>query len=149
VLCFVQDFHSAEANASRLLRGINFVSHACFFNPARIDPAILSNQNGRLCIGQTRQTAVFITTGAVASCHLVQSVSAGFGTSTYRVKNISIFPFHQEYVRSVCCLGNALGVKTMHGPISAGAFTCSTRKEGSGKSLLPCCYTTTISSYRS
>lgn len=106
------------------------MSHKGYVNPARIDPTSLAKQGSRLIVRASRQNAVFITTGAVANCNLVSSTTGGSGAYSYRVKNISIFPLSQEYERTISCIGTALGLNEMYGPLSDIALIFSTRKEG-------------------
>jgi len=118
----------------RLESAINFVSHSPYFNPARISPSVLWNQSGHLLIKGSRNTAVFIATGAVAECNLIHGGSAGNAMAPYTVKNISVFLIREEYLRSISCIGTALSQTTMHGPVSSGFMTFSTRKESASRS---------------
>jgi hypothetical protein len=92
---------------------------------------MLCKVNGRIMLANSRQMAIFVTTGAVMSCNLVQPCSAGTSMSTYRVKNISIYPLSQEHERTASCMGTVLGQTMLYGPMAGGALTYSTRKEGS------------------
>jgi hypothetical protein len=117
----------------RLRRSVLFVSHGCYFNPARIDPSLLSVNNSRLVVANTRQTAVLITTGAVLHCTLVHSGVGGTAQSSYRVKNISICPLSQEFERTISCIGSVYNATALYGPLSAGALTFSTRRDSASK----------------
>ncbi|KAF8891010.1 hypothetical protein BD779DRAFT_1469092 [Infundibulicybe gibba] len=113
---------------ARFFRAIQFVSHNSFLNPARIAPSQVVKQTSRcLTSASTRQTAVLISTGAIAACNLIMAVQAGSSQSPYTVKNVSIFPLTQEYERSISCIGMAFGVKEFHGPLAGGTLTFSTR----------------------
>jgi hypothetical protein len=122
----------------RLLSGLNFESHRCFFNPARVSPSVFLNNKGRLYIKDSRSIAVLVTTGAVASCNLIAPAHGGTTTAPSRVKNISLYPLRQEYVRTASCVGTVLGAKSLYGPVSGGTMTFSTRKDGAatGESVL-------------
>jgi len=74
-----------------------------------------------------------ITTGAVLHCSLVKPGVGGTGQSNYRVKNISVYPLSQEYERTISCIGSVYNATELHGPLSAGALTFSTRRDSSSK----------------
>jgi hypothetical protein len=114
----------------RFLSGLNFESHRCYFNPARISPSALLNNKGRLYVKNSRSVAILITTGAVAHCNLIAAAHGGTTAAPFRIKNISLYPLRQEYARTASCIGTALGVKSLYGPVSGGIMTFSTRKEG-------------------
>jgi hypothetical protein len=133
----------SDANVSRysrLRRALNFVSHGFYINPARIAPDLLTKIAGRIGIAKTCQPAVLITTGAVSSCNLVQPVSGSYNQTSYRVRNISIYPFTQEHERTISCVGNVFGQQILYGPIVSGAMTFSTRREGSGFTCESVCF---------
>ncbi|KAF8871922.1 hypothetical protein BD779DRAFT_1680028 [Infundibulicybe gibba] len=113
---------------ARFFRAVQFVAHNSFLNPARIAPSQVVKQTSRyLTCASTRQTAIFISTGAIAVCNLITAVQAGSNQSPYTVKNVSIFPLTQEYERSISCIGMAFGVKEFYGPLVGGTLIFSTR----------------------
>jgi hypothetical protein len=96
---------------------------------------MLSKERDRLVIAGSRNTAVFITTGCSYQCSLVQPGYGGSASSQYRVRKISMFPFTQEYERSMACIANVLDIPSFYGAMSGGALTFSTRKENTTGSI--------------
>ncbi|KAF8870569.1 hypothetical protein BD779DRAFT_1680973 [Infundibulicybe gibba] len=117
-----------RAEKARFFRAVQFTSHNSFLNPARIAPSQVVKQISRcLTCASTRQTAIFVSAGAIAACNLITPIQAGSSQSPHTVKNVSIFPLTQEYERSISCLGMAFDVKEFYGPLVGGALTFSTR----------------------
>ena len=80
-----------------------------------------------------QQIPVFLTTGLVYDCHLVNPASFGSNSTTLG-RRIAIYPFHIEHQCAVAFIGNTLKRESYLGPITNGYVAYSTRnlKEGTG-----------------
>jgi hypothetical protein len=109
--------------------GINFVSHGCYLNPARINPKAITILMNRVVVRGNQQNAVFISIGVVSTCNLIVPATGGFNQA-YNVKNIAIYLFSQEYEHTISLIGTMYNKEQLFGPVVDGAITFSTRKEG-------------------
>jgi hypothetical protein len=60
-------------------RGLDFVSHAQYLNPARVAPSVVKIVGGQAVMSKTGANTIFLTTGIVGDCHLVKGVPCGPG----------------------------------------------------------------------
>ncbi|KIL56183.1 hypothetical protein M378DRAFT_17305 [Amanita muscaria Koide BX008] len=105
-----------------------------FLNPSRAEPGHVLREGSRLVLKDDpfkKQTAVFLTTGIVQQCQLVQPCWGGTNGS-YQVRCINLSPFSIEYERTMAMFGHAFGLDTFMGPLTDGNLVFGTRREGAG-----------------
>lgn len=116
------------------MRSLKFTSHHCFFNPSRVSPEQVDiDKRKRIIVpGKGEQTAVFLTPGVVASCHLVRGhdISGRPGDTPVRWKDIGIWCYQQEFELMSSFFASVYKVNRLCGPIMGSSFVVSTRKEG-------------------
>ena len=123
-----------------LQRAVKFSSAVPFVNPSRAPLSLVQLQGGRFVIPQLgSQNAVFLTTGVITECALVNAAggwSSTVGAPGAAVKRMKLRPFTVEYERAAAFLGSFLDTKggeEFPGPIYNNGLAFATRKEGAGK----------------
>jgi hypothetical protein len=104
-----------------------------YINPAHasLDPVMRENDRIVLANSTTtgcRANAVFLMTGLVSKCNLVNPSYYG-NTASYMSRRISIFPFHTEHPLAAAYICGALNNDIMLGPLFNGVLSFLTRKE--------------------
>lgn len=125
----------------RFRSAIQFSQHFPYINPSRASPDLVMREGDHIILatGEHRwQTAVFLTTGIVSQCQLVEPGWTGSSNAT-QVRRIALCPFTIEYQHAIAFIGNALAlgkdVDTFLGPLSDGNMVFGTRPKNNGGGL--------------
>jgi hypothetical protein len=125
-----------------LQRAVKFVSATPFINPSRAHPALVELSGNRYIIGKApTQNAVFLTTGIVTECALVQpteSWSAAVGSTGPPVKRVKLMPFTAEFERAGAYFATFLDTPVAEefgGPIYNNGLAFLSRKESANKGM--------------
>ena len=111
-----------------------------FINSARASPALVgseANRNGkRIVMKGTTNPAIFVMTGLVIQCSLVDPATMGRGDTAFKNKMICLKPLNVEYEHATSFLGHAAGLQPVgqdphlkySGPVYEGDITFTTRR---------------------
>jgi hypothetical protein len=135
--------HGVDLFVRLLKRAVKFASASPFINPSRASPLLTSLHTGRYVIAERRtQNAVFLTTGLITECSLVNAVgtwASSGAASGPPVKRIRLRPFSVEFERAAAYFGCFLGLgdsEEYGGPVYNEGLSFGTRKEGATKRVL-------------
>ncbi|GLB38109.1 hypothetical protein LshimejAT787_0411600 [Lyophyllum shimeji] len=112
--------------------GLTFVRSGVYVNTARIDPAALVVDAGRIKVADLRLPAVLVMIGIVMDCSLFSPVIAGSQMSQNETHRICIAPGLQEMQRDTSVWGLLLGFpdNLITGPTSPLGFHFTTFFKG-------------------
>ena len=75
-------------------------------------------------------TAVLLMAGAISSCNLREPADTGTLYRPTKSKRIIIFPFREEFQRSLAVIGKVLGKKMFFSGIIGGMVPFTSRPDG-------------------
>jgi hypothetical protein len=115
---------------SRCFRNaIRFSQHLPYLNPVCTSLELVMREGDRIVLANTEnccQMAVFLTTGIVSQCQIVNPGWTSSSNAT-QIRRIALCPFTTKYQRTVSMIGNALQlgeeVDSFLGPLSDGNMT--------------------------
>jgi hypothetical protein len=121
LIFFIRNFFNA----------FNFTYVDCFINPSKASVDLVAvNKNCLVLAGHRAKNAVFLTSGLVAQCDLIVPGVNGYGTNSYRVKKIGIWPFAEEFEHLCSFMGECFKRSKLHTHIFADILSFATQKEG-------------------
>ena len=114
---------------------VNFTASGQFVNPTRDPSTAVIYDNDRLNIPGTKRSAIFLTTGVVSACNIIEPTT---NHQQNRIRRIQVIPLAFEYGRMINFFGSLYRKSELYGYVTPDvALSFTSRKEGAGQGKSP------------